>query len=129
MIDGAPEIAEFAVDLHERLIQVPTAPGILAHDGHPLLSDLGSEQGQTGSTRTGPSWLMSIPPSAKRSSTLRNDSGDQTDHFRRAIEISERVAHGLKLPDPRRSEKIGMTMPFALRDMLHSSRASLAAPT
>jgi hypothetical protein len=44
MIDGAPEIAEFAVDLHERLIQVPTAPGILAHDGHPLLSDLGSEQ-------------------------------------------------------------------------------------
>jgi hypothetical protein len=38
MIDGAPEIAELGVgvDLHERLIQVPTPLRILAHDRHPL---------------------------------------------------------------------------------------------
>src|SRR5271166_4554358 len=43
MIDGAPEIAELAVDLHERLIQMPTPLRIEAHVRYPLLSDLGGE--------------------------------------------------------------------------------------
>src|SRR5271166_2398990 len=43
MIDGAPEIAELAVDLHERLIQMPTPLRIEAHARYPLLSDLGGE--------------------------------------------------------------------------------------
>src|SRR5271169_3712366 len=43
MIDGAPEIAELAVDLHEHLIQMPTPLGTAAHVRYPLLSDLGSK--------------------------------------------------------------------------------------
>jgi len=43
MIDGAPEIAEFAVDLHEHLIQMPMPLRIPAHVRYPLLSDLGSK--------------------------------------------------------------------------------------
>jgi hypothetical protein len=47
------------------------------------------------------SWLISIPRSAKRSSTLRSDSGDFTyiittrlNHCWRTVEISERVKDG-----------------------------------
>ena len=36
---------------------------------------------------------------------------DQTDHFRRAVEISKRIAHGLKLPQPGAARKIGLTSP------------------
>src|SRR5271165_6219339 len=43
MIDGAPGIAKLAVDLHERLIQMPTPLRIAAHVRYPLLSDLGSK--------------------------------------------------------------------------------------
>src|SRR5271157_1757586 len=43
MIDGAPEIAKLAVDLHERLIQMPTPLRIPAHVRYPLLSELGSK--------------------------------------------------------------------------------------
>ena len=43
MVDSAPEIAELAVDLHERLVQMPTPLRIAAHVRYPLLSDLGSK--------------------------------------------------------------------------------------
>jgi hypothetical protein len=43
MIDGPPEIAELAVDLHEDLIQMPTPLDVPAHMRNPALSDLGSE--------------------------------------------------------------------------------------
>src|SRR5271157_2174692 len=43
MVDGAPEIAELAVDLHEGLIQMPPPLRIATHVRHPLLSDLGGE--------------------------------------------------------------------------------------
>src|SRR5271169_2082224 len=49
------------------------------------------------------SWLISMPRSANRSSTLRSDKGYLTYIMTtrrmtsRAIEIAERVAHGLKL--------------------------------
>jgi hypothetical protein len=48
--------------------------------------------------------IPSMPRSASKSSTLRSDRvshvhhHDQTDDLRRAVEIAERVAHGLKLP-------------------------------
>jgi hypothetical protein len=40
MVDSAPEIAELAVDLHERLIQMPPPLRIPAHVRHPPFSDL-----------------------------------------------------------------------------------------
>jgi len=43
MIDGAPEIAELAVDLHKDLVQMPPPLRIAAHVRYPLLSDLGGE--------------------------------------------------------------------------------------
>jgi len=43
MIDGAPEIAELAVDLHEDLVQMPPPLRIAAHVRDPPPSDLGGE--------------------------------------------------------------------------------------
>jgi hypothetical protein len=43
MVDGAPKIAELAVDLHERLIQMPTPLRIAAHARDASLSDLGGK--------------------------------------------------------------------------------------
>src|SRR5208283_1749157 len=64
------------------------------------------------------SWLMSIPRSARRSSTLRSDSGyltynhhDQTDDLWRAVEISERVAHRPSLPRAEASSAFCLTLP------------------
>ena len=65
------------------------------------------------------SWLMWIPRSAKRSSTLRSDSGYLTYIIttRRmtsgeAVEIPEWVAHGSKLPQPGKAQEIGLTEPL-----------------
>jgi SRSO17 transposase len=38
-----------------------------------------------------------------------------TDHFRRAVEISERIAHGLKLPRREAARKIALTPPSGER--------------
>jgi predicted NAD/FAD-dependent oxidoreductase len=51
MIDGAPEIAELAVDLHERLIQMPTPLDEAAHVRDASLADLGGEH-----------WAKPVPP-------------------------------------------------------------------
>src|ERR1700722_18162939 len=54
MIDCAPQIAEFAFDLHERLIQMPAPLRIAAHAR--LSASFGSRprtSGRTGSTKTG----------------------------------------------------------------------------
>jgi hypothetical protein len=90
MIDRPPEIAELAVDLHEHLIQVPTPLGEAAQMRNPVLSELCREQ------RAKPfhqnrivSWLMSIPRSAKRSSTFRSDSG-----YRTYIMTTRRITSG-----------------------------------
>ena len=79
MIDRAPEVAELAIDPHEHLIQMPSPLRIAAHVRDTSLADLGGEH------RTARfhqnltvSWLMSIPRSAKRSSTFRSDSGYRT---------------------------------------------------
>ena len=47
MVDGAPEIAERAVDLHKDLVQVPSPLRITAHVRYPLLSDLGGKHRAT----------------------------------------------------------------------------------
>ena len=56
MVDSAPEIAELAVDLHERLIQMPPPLRIPAHVRHPLFSDLG------GKHRAAPQGAQAAPP-------------------------------------------------------------------
>ena len=80
MVDCAPQIAELTVDLHEHLIQVP-AP---LRDTRACLRRVAYESPRA---NIGPnrfhqnrtvSWLMSIPRSANRSSTLRSDNGYRT---------------------------------------------------
>src|SRR5271154_719329 len=106
MVDGAPKIAELAVDLHKHLIQMPAPLRIAAHMRDASLADLGGEH-----------WAKPIPPEpdglmadidptlgqqildvAQRQRVSHVHHHDQTDDLRRAIEIAERVAHGLKLP-------------------------------
>src|SRR5208337_3938519 len=115
-----PEIAEFAVDLHERLIQMPTPLRIAAHLRHPLLSDLGGKH-RAKPVPPKPDHLMAdVDPAlgqeildvAQRQRVLHvHHHHDQTNDLWRAVEISERVAHGLKLPQPKTVRKIALTMP------------------
>src|SRR5271165_4627173 len=120
MIDGAPQIAELAVNLHERLIQMPTPLRIAAHVRYPPFSDLGSKH-RSKPVPPKPDRLMAdVDPAlgqeildvAQRQRVFHVHHHDQTDHFWRAVEISERVAHGLKLPQPKTTRKIGLTMPL-----------------
>src|SRR5271157_365468 len=125
MIDGAPEIAELAVDLYKRLIQMPTPLRIAAHVRYPLLSDLGGKD-RAKPVPPKPNRLMAdVDPAlgqeildvAQRQRVLHVHHHDQTDDLRRAVEISERVAHNLMLPYPDTARKIALTMPW---DDLHS---------
>src|SRR5271166_4894887 len=50
---------------------------------------------------------------AQRQRVFHVHHHDQTDHFWRAVEISERVAHGPKLPQPMTARKIALTTPIA----------------
>ena len=56
MVDGAPEVAELAVDLHKDFIQVPPPLRIAAHARDTSLADLG------GKYRAKP-----VPPKTERS--------------------------------------------------------------
>ncbi len=51
------------------------------------------------------------PSDRARAPRLHVHHHDQTDHFWRAVEISERVTHRLKLPQPNTSQKIALTVP------------------
>jgi hypothetical protein len=119
MVDGAPKIAKLAVDLHERLIQMPTPLRVAAYVRYPPLSDLGSKH-RTKPVPPKPDRLMAdvdaalgqeILDVAQRQRVLHVHHHDQTDHFWRAVEIPERVAHGLKLPQPNTARKIALTVP------------------
>ena len=55
MIDGAPEVAELAIDLHKDLIQVPTPLRMVAHVRHSPLANLGGEH-----------WAKPVPPEPDR---------------------------------------------------------------
>jgi hypothetical protein len=40
VVDGAPEVVELTVDLHEDLVEMPAPVGVLAHGLNPLPADL-----------------------------------------------------------------------------------------
>ena len=71
LVDGAPKVMAFAVDLHEHLIEVPLPSRKRAHLIQPFLADLGGKKRAV-------SWFTSIPRSCRRSSTLRSDGGKRT---------------------------------------------------
>jgi hypothetical protein len=79
MINGAPKIAKPSVYLYKRLVHMPAPLRIAAHIGDASLSDLrGEHRSKRFHQNRTVSWLMSIPRSARRSSTLRSDSGYRT---------------------------------------------------
>jgi hypothetical protein len=101
VVDSAPEIAELAVDLHERLVQMPTPLRIAAHARYPLLSDLGGEHRAKPVPPKSDRLLTDVDPAlgqeilnvAQRQRVPHVHHHDQTDDLRRAVEISEQVAH------------------------------------
>src|SRR5271166_4504400 len=119
VIDSPPEIAELAVDLHKDLIQMPTPLGEAAYVRYPFLSDLGSEHRAKSVPPKSDCLMADVDPPlgqeildvAQRQRVPQVHHYDQTDHFRRAVEISKRIAHGLKLPQPEAARKIGLTLP------------------
>src|SRR5271166_1800751 len=119
VIDRPPEIAELAVDLHKDLIQMPTPLGEAAHVRYPPLSDLGGEHRAKPVPPKSDSLMADVDPPlgqqildvAQRQRVPDVHHHDQTDHFWRAVEISKRVAHGPKLPQPEAARKIGLTLP------------------
>src|SRR5208282_6104268 len=107
-VDGAPKVAELAVDPHKDLIQMPAPLRIVAHARDAPFADLGSEH-----------WTKPVPPQADGlvayvDATLRQEildiaqrqrvshvhHHDQADDLWRAVKISERVAHSIRLPRP-----------------------------
>ena len=75
MVDGAPEVADLAVDLHKHLVQNASATELRMCATRRLrvsAANIGPNRFHQNRTD---SWLMSIPRSARRSSTLCNDSG------------------------------------------------------
>src|SRR5271166_5390155 len=122
MIDGAPKIAELAVDLHKDLVQVPSPLRITAHVRYSFLSDLSSKH-RAKPVPPKPDRLMAnVDPAlgqeildvAQRQRVFHVHHHDQTDHFWRAVEISERVAHGLMLPRSKTAREFGLTTPLWL---------------
>src|SRR5208337_702687 len=134
VIDSPPEIAELAVDLHKDLIQMPTPLGEAAHVRYPPLSDLGGEHRAKPVPPKSDSLMADVDPAlgqqildvAQRQRVSHVHHHDQTDHFWRAVEISERVAHGPKLPQPEAARKIGLTMP-AIRPIICACARSAGA--
>jgi hypothetical protein len=95
MINSAPKIAKPAVDFYKRLIHMPAPLRIAAHMGDAPLSDLRGEH-----------WSETVPPEpdglmadfdpalgqqildvAKRQRVSHVQHHNQTDDFRRAVEI------------------------------------------
>jgi hypothetical protein len=106
MVDGAPKIAELAVDLHKHLVQVPAPLRIAAHVRDPSLTNLGGEDRAKPVPPEPDGLVADVDPAlgpeifdvAQRQQISHLHHHDQTDDLRRAVEISERIAHGLKLP-------------------------------
>jgi hypothetical protein len=106
MVDSAPKIAELAVDLHKHLVQVPAPLRIAAHVRDASLTNLGGEHRAKPVPPEPDGLVADVDPAlgqeifdvAQRQRISHVHHHDQTDDLRRAVEISERVAHGLKLP-------------------------------
>src|SRR5271156_6834183 len=147
MVDRAPEIAELAVDLHKDLVQMPAPLRIAAHVRDASIADLRGEH-RAKPVPPEPDRLMAdVDPAfgqqildvAQREWISHVHHHDQTDDLRRAVEISERVAHGMKLPrreaarafrlpppDERHLAAKGRDGPMALRGVGRSITSALA---
>src|SRR5271166_5424095 len=122
VVDGAPEMAELAIDLHKHLIQMPAPLRIAAHMRDASLADLGGEH-RAEPIPPEPDRLVADVYPALRQQILDDAQGervshlhhhDETDDLRRTVEISERVAHGINLPRPRHPRAFGLTLPSAV---------------
>src|SRR5271157_1211313 len=134
-------ISETGIDMHgaHARVRAPLANSSLtkpAHVRYPPLSDLGGEH-RAKPVPPKPDGLMADvdPPLgqqildvAQRQRVPDVHHHDQTDHFWRAVEISERVAHGLKLLQPEAGRKIGLTMPSRARGRMWRSAAGRRGP-
>src|SRR5208337_4456331 len=119
MVDGAPEIAELAVNLHERLIQMPPPLRIAAHVHNAPLSDLGGEYRAKPVPPEPDGLVAEVDPSlgqqildvAQRQRVSHVHHHEQTDDLWRAVEISERIADGPILRRPKTPRALGLTKP------------------
>src|SRR5271163_1037547 len=132
MIDGAPKIAEPAVDLHKDLIQMPAPMRIAAHLQDPILADLGRKHWPKPVPPETDGFVANVDPAlgqeildvAQRQRVSHIHHHDQTDDLRRAVEISERVAHGPIVPRPETPRALRLTKPpprFRAASMLRTS--------
>jgi hypothetical protein len=105
MVDSAPKVAELAVDLHEHLIQVPAPLRIAAHRRDPLLSDLGGEHRAKPVPPEPDGLVADVDPAlgqqildiAQRQGVSHVHHHHQPDDLGRTVEISEWIAHTLRL--------------------------------
>src|SRR3984957_17923650 len=113
VIDSPPEIAELAIDLHKDLIQMPTPLGEAAQMRNPLLSDLCREHRAKPVPPKSDGLMADVDPAlgqevldvSQRQWVPHVHHYDQTNHFWRAVEISEWAVHGPKLPQRERRQK------------------------
>jgi hypothetical protein len=82
VIDRAPEVVRLAVDLHEHLVEVPPPLRRRSHplDAPPRISAANIGPNRFHQNRT-VSWLISMPRSWRRSSTLRSESGKDVERM------------------------------------------------
>ena len=108
MVDGAPKVAELAVDPHKDLIQMPAPLRIAAHVRDASLADLSGEH-RAKPVPPEPDRLMAdVDPAfgqqvldvSKRQWKSDVHHHNQTDDLWRAVEISERIAHEPRLTQP-----------------------------
>src|ERR1700722_4092657 len=143
MVDRPPEIAELAVDLHERLIQMPMPLDEAAHVRGASLADLGGEHRAKPIPPEPDGLVADVDPAlgqeifdvAQRQWVSHVHHHHQTDDLRRAVEISERVAHSSSLAWPEGPRAFGLTSPVGViltppkrttngdRTVLHGGRA------
>src|SRR5580700_11402905 len=119
MVDGAPEIKELATDLHNDLVQMPAQLRIGSHLHDLPLSDLGGEYRPKPVPPKPDGLVADVDPTpgqkildvAQRQRVSDVHHHDQTDDLWRAVEISERVAHVLKLARPHAAPEFALTEP------------------
>src|ERR1700691_107611 len=108
---------------------MPPPVRIAAHMRNPLLSDFGGEH-RAKPVPPKPDGLMAdVDPAlgqeildvAQRQRISHVHHHDKTDDLRRAVEISERVAHGLKLPRRDALRALCLTTPSAYAPIANPS--------
>src|SRR5271167_2227326 len=130
MVDRAPQIAELAVDLHEHLIQMPAPLRIAAHMRAASLTNLGGEHRAKPVTPEPHGLVADVDPAlgqkildvAQRQRVSDVHHHDQTDDLWRAVEISERVAHVLKLARPHTAPEFALTEPSLAVGLANGSK-------